>query len=80
MPAPSDCRLFVQTKLETDFLSLFWCALPCVHLGFANHLLEKEKAGCFAIIVLQMNCYYKCYMALPHGAVGWSAVCDRGIS
>ena len=24
--------------------------------------------------------YYKCYVALPHGAVGWSAVCDCGIS
>ena len=24
----------------------------------------------FAIIVLQMYCYYKCFVALPHGAVG----------
>ena len=37
---------------------------------------KEEKAGCFAIIVLQMHCYYKC----PRGAVGWSAVCDCGIS
>ena len=34
----------------------------------------------FAIIVLQMYCYYKCSVALPHGAVGWSAVCGCGIS
>ena len=27
-----------------------------------------------------MYCYYKCSVALPHGAVGWSAVCDFGIS
>ena len=27
-----------------------------------------------------MYCYYKCSVALPHGAVGWSAVCDWGIS
>ena len=33
-------------------------------------------AGCFTIIVLQMYCYYKCSVALPHGDVGWSAVCD----
>ena len=33
---------------------------------------EEEKAGCFAIIVLQMYCDYKCSLALPHGAVGWS--------
>ena len=29
-----------------------------------------------AIIVLQMYCYYKWSVALPHGAQGWSAVCD----
>ena len=23
-----------------------------------------------------MYCYYKCSVALPHGDVGWSAVCD----
>ena len=39
-----------------------------------------EKAGCFAIIVLQIYCYYKCYVALPHGDVGLSAVCDCDIS
>ena len=43
-------------------------------------LEEEEKGGSFAIIVLQMYCYYKCYVALPHGTVGWSAVCDCGIS
>ena len=40
----------------------------------------KEKAGCFAIIVLQMYCYYICSVALPHSAAGWSAVCDCCIS
>ena len=44
------------------------------------HLEEEEKAGCIAIVVLQMYCYYKFSVALPHGAVGWSAVCDCGIS
>ena len=48
-------------------------ALRCVH----SRLLEEEKkAGCFAIIILQMYCYYKCSVVLPHGAMGWSAVCD----
>ena len=41
---------------------------------------EEEKACCFAIIVLQIYCYYKWSVALPHGAVGWFAVCDCGIS
>ena len=27
--------------------------------SFCNHLEEEEKAGCFAIVVLQMYCYYK---------------------
>ena len=48
-------------------------------IQFCDHLEKEEKAGCFAIIVLQMNFYYKCCVALPHGAVGWSAVCDCGI-
>ena len=63
--------------------SVFVSVLLCVTLWpfqFCNHLKEEEKAGCFAIIVLEMYCYNKCYVALPHGAVGWSAVCDFGIS
>ena len=45
-----------------------------------NHLDEKERAGCFAFIVFLMSCYCKCPVALPHGAVCWSHVCDSGIS
>ena len=30
--------------------------------------------------VLQMYCYFKCFVALLHGALGWSTVCDCGIS
>ena len=44
------------------------------------HIEEEEKTCCFAIFVLKMYSYFKCYVALPHGAVGWSAVCDCGIS
>ena len=29
----------------------------------------KERAGCFAIIVIQMYCYYKCPVGLPRGAM-----------
>ena len=42
-------------------LSLFY-ALLCVHSSFVI-----ETAGCFAIIVLQMYCYYKWSVTLPHG-------------
>ena len=41
---------------------------------------EEQKAGCFAIIVLQMYCYFKRSVGLPHGAVSWPAFCDSGIS
>ena len=41
---------------------------------FCNHLDEEERAGCFACIVFWMYCYCKCSVALPQGAVGFSAV------
>ena len=47
---------------------------------FCNHLDEEERAGCFAVIVFRISCYCKCPVSLPLGAVGWSAVCDCGIS
>ena len=65
-------------------LYLFCYALLCVHSSFAIILKRKRKLvallllsyRCFAIIDLQMYCYYKCSVTLPHGTVGWSAVCD----
>ena len=39
-------------------LSLFCYALFCAHSSFCNHLEEEEKAGCFAINVLQVYSYY----------------------
>ena len=47
---------------------------------FCNHLDENERAGCFAFVVFWMSCYCKRSVDLPRGAVGWSAVCDCGIS
>ena len=69
--------------LFVGVLSVFVFVLLCNTLcpfWFSNRLIEEEKAGCFAIIVLHMYCYYKCSVALPRGVVGWSAVCDCGIS
>ena len=62
---------------------MFVFVLLCITLcpfWFCNHLEEEEKAGCFDAIVLQIYCYYKCSVALPHGAVGLSVVYDCGIS
>ena len=51
-------------------LCLICYALLCIHSSFAIILKRNlEKAGCFAIIVLQMYCYYKCSVALPYGTV-----------
>ena len=47
---------------------------------FCSHLDVEERAGCFALIFFLMSCYGTCYVALLHGAVGWTAVCDCGIS
>ena len=60
------------------FVFVVLCITLCPFY-FCNHLEEEEKAGCFASIVLQMYCYYKWSVALPHSAVGWSAVCDCGM-
>ena len=61
-------------------LSLLCYWITLFPFYFCNHLEEEEKAGCFAIIVLQIYCFYECSVALPHSTVGWSAVCDCGIS
>ena len=73
-------------------VNLLFKAFPIVCLCFVMHYFvsilvlqsslrgREEKAGCFAIIVLQVYCCYKFAVALPHGAVGWSAVCGCGIS
>ena len=40
----------------------------------------RERAGCFTLIVVLMSCQCWCSVVLPHCAMGWSAVCDLGIS
>ena len=47
---------------------------------FCNHLDKEERVGCFAFIVFRMSFFCKCHVALSRGAVGWSAVCNCGIS
>ena len=51
-----------------------------VSVQFCNHLDVEERAGCFALTVFRMFCDSQCFVALPHGALGWSAVCNCGIS
>ena len=42
---------------------------------FSNHLDGEERAGCFVLLVSS-----DCCVALPHGSMGLSAVCDCGSS
>ena len=57
-----------------------WYALLYVNSSFFNHFYVEEWAGCLAFSVSLMSCYCKCPVALPHCAVGGSAVCDCSIS
>ena len=45
-----------------------------------NHLDGEERAGCFTLFVFLVSCDCYCSVALPHGAVDWSAVSDCGIA
>ena len=52
-------------------------ALLCISLSslyFCEHFDEEENDSCFALIVFLMHCDCKRSVALPHDAVGYSAV------
>ena len=57
-------------------LSLFCCALLCVLSSFA--IILKRKGELVALLLLSYCC--KRCVTLPHGWVGWSGLCDCGIS
>ena len=48
--------------------------------SFCNHVTEEERVGCFTLFVLFLSCGCLCTMAFPHGAMGWSTVCDCALS
>ena len=61
-------------------LSLFWYALLCVLPSLAIVLKRKRELVALLLLSYGMSCCCICSAALPLGAVGWSAVCDRDIS
>ena len=67
-------------SLFVGVLSLLCYTLLCAHSTFAIILKRKRKLVALLLFVLQMYCYSKYSVVLPHGAVSWSAVCDCGIS
>ena len=61
--------------MEVLCLSLFCYALLCVLSMLA--IILKRKRELVALLLLS---YGSLVTVLPNGAVGWSAVCDCGIS
>ena len=45
-----------------------------------HHASGEERTDCFALTVCLMSCDSQYSVTLPHVAVGWSAVCNCGIS
>ena len=61
-------------------LVLVWLYSTLCPSSFAIILIGKRKrAICFTLTVFLRGFDSQCYVALPHGAVGWSAMCDFGI-
>ena len=60
--------------------SLFYYAVLSTHSTFAKNLDFEGRACCFTLIVFLLSYDFKCSVALSHGAVGWSAIFDCGIS
>ena len=54
------------------------CTLLCVLSSFAFILMGKIER--WLLIFVRLLGVIVIGLALPHGAVGWSAVCDCGIS
>ena len=58
-----------------------WYALLCVLSSLQSSWRGRYCwLHCFCCLTVGLSCYCICSVALPYGAVGWSAVCDCGIS
>ena len=68
--------MIVATIVVFCVCSMFSCTLLCVLSSFAFILMGKKELIALLFVFL-MSC--DVYVALPRGAVSWSAVCDRGI-
>ena len=68
---------------------VYCCSLLCLVLVLLfsilcpfsfSIILMEERAGCFVLTVFLVSCGSQCSVAFRCGAVGWSVVCDCGIS
>ena len=60
-----------------DFVLLCIIVFP---FKFCNHPDEKDRVGCFNLIVSLISCDRLFSVALPHGDVCWSVECNCGTS
>ena len=74
------CLVCFSLAVGFPCLSLFCCALLCVFSSFV--IILKRKRELVALLLLSYGCLVIVIysVTLPHGAVGWSAVCACGIS
>ena len=68
-----DSLLIVVPIVAFCVCSMFCCTSLCVLSSFAIILMGKREL----VALLCLSSW--CPVALPHGAVSWSAVCDCGI-
>ena len=68
-----DSLLIVAAYVGFCVCSIFCCTLLFVLSGFAIILMGTREL----VALLCLSSW--CLVALPHDAVGWSAVCDCGI-
>ena len=68
--------MYFTLFVEVLCLSLFCEAILCVHSSLA--IILKKKRKLVALLLLSYRCIVT--INIPYGAVGWSAVCDCGIS
>ena len=66
--------------LFVGILCLPWFCYVLLLVLSSFAIILKRKRKLVAVIVLRMYCSCGCSVALPHDAVGWSALCDCGIS
>ena len=57
---------------------MFSCTFLYVHSSFAIILMEKRELVALFVFLVSRECCMA--LNLSRGAVGWSAVCDCGIS
>ena len=71
-------KLYFKHSCASLTCCMFCCMLLYVHSSFPIILMEKREL--VALLGLSSWCRCDCCVALPHGAMGLSAVCICGIS